>query len=179
MIHDEIYLQINSLVTHFEKLATEYRQAKLVLYSHPSICLEGFARMLQNESKERWHTSEKVAKFLKENSRKITLDSTPKPKNDFGNVKEIFNYLIQLEEQTVSAISTMISKAIELKCYNSENFLKDLLMYSIHEYQEIKKTQHIINMTSEDNIGMMIQDQKLYEEYDPKYYHEKYMNCDD
>jgi len=180
MISDQMYSSINGLVTHFEKLANEYRQMRLFLYAHPSICLKGFGRMLQNESKERWHTSEKVCMFMKRNGRPITLDASPKPKNDFTTIRQIFDYAVQLEEQTVNAITNLVTQSIQAKDYTSEKFLKDLLEYCIYEHQEVKEIQHIIIMTEEDKTAMMLENDKLYEEYDPhNYYKTHYDNCEE
>lgn len=174
MIKDEIYPKINDLVNHFEKLARDYRAMELTLYTHPTIYLEGFSRCLKNESKERWETSEWICKFLKTNSRKVTLGNITNSKQDFQTAQEIFTYAVGLENATVEAINSLITESIKIEDYNTESFLKRLLCYCIEEQKEVKKIHSILTMWGDNHTILIMKDKELYDEYSPNKYYEKY-----
>lgn len=176
MISKDMCVKINKLINHFEILASEYRSMGLILYTNDSIFLNGFARCLRHESKERWQISEKICKFMKDNSGKVVIESIPKPESNYGSVNDMFARAEKMEERTCSSVCSLISDAEKLNDYITRNFLEEILKKCIREHKEIKEIKEMFNTSESDKSILFMIDEKLYNEYDPYKYYKKY--CD-
>jgi ferritin len=160
MINDIMYNKFNFFINHFHQLAESFIQMS---YSVDDT-LEGFKAFLKWESKERYKTYEYLVERLMFISKKVNLESLPKPRNTFANITEIMTYAVDLEKTTVNAINAAIGEAIQNYDYFCEIEFKKIFCEELMQYKEnedlLKKITKFTDMNSILEIN-----EELYEEF--------------
>jgi len=164
MISDAMQPKWNFFLNHFNQMSEIYRQLKFSLNDNKT-SLKGFQAFLNYEGGERWCESEKIAKCIMDSNKSAILTEAPKPKNEFNNIQEIFEYASDIELKTCNAINNAISEAVDAKDYYTEMKFKEMYMTTLKEKKEVNDIHKKLIMYNGDLAALLEIDKYLYEKY--------------
>ncbi len=84
----------------------------------------GVADFFYSHSEEERAHMLKLIKFINERGGKARIPSLEKPQDEFKNVKEAFNLLLQTERDNTQRVSEIVHKSLQAGDYTTHNFMQ-------------------------------------------------------
>ncbi len=104
--------------------------------------LPGFANWMRIQFQEEQFHALKMFDFVHERGGNVTLQGIEKPEIAFDDIVAVFEETLKHERHITSCIEAMMTQAIELKDYASENFLR---WYIDEQVEEEASVEEIVN----------------------------------
>lgn len=157
MITPEQNKNLNALITHYRLMSVRYNARKRDFIPEGD---KGIVCFLNNEGKERWECSEKIADFIQKNDGEVIYDSLISP----GNYEPTPNTIIVLSKQE-NEIVKFIDSIITKKESPYLSFLKHIRYSAIKECKEVAAIAEYIQKASPSIYEMNIVNNWLLNEY--------------
>ncbi len=84
----------------------------------------GVADFFYAHSEEERQHMLKLIKFINERGGKAEIPAIDKPKQDFKNVKEVFNLLLETERENTMKVSEIVHSSLKAGDYTTHNFVQ-------------------------------------------------------
>ncbi|TNE56097.1 MAG: ferritin [Bacteroidetes bacterium] len=123
--------------------------------------LNGTARFLYRHSdEERFHML-KLIKFINERGGKAIVPSVPQPPEEFKNLANVFELLLEHELQVTSSINEVVDTCLQEKDYTTHNFMQWYVSEQLEEEALARTILDKLKLIDGDKGGMYMFDRDL------------------
>ena len=116
--------------------------------------LDGFENWLLTQRDEENFHAMKFYRYLHERGEKVSIFGYEDPKNDFGSLKEVFEYALAHEKTVTARINYLMDIAVENKDYAAMQFLQWYIDEQVEEEDSFRTMLGKINMVGEVGEGI-------------------------
>lgn len=123
--------------------------------------LEGISEFLfAHSDEERMHML-KLVRFVNERGGRAIIPSLPMPKQDFTNLNEIFELLLEHEVKVSEKINDIVDLTLSEKDYTTHNFLQWYVSEQIEEERLARIILDKLKLIGDDKGGMYLFDRDI------------------
>ena len=114
--------------------------------------LSGVAGWMYNQSDEERIHMLKFIKYINERGGKAVMPALKKPNGDYKNVEDIFKEVLKHEEFITASINEMVALTLELKDFNTQNFLQWFVMEQVEEEASVRIVLDKLRLVGKNNM---------------------------
>jgi ferritin len=114
--------------------------------------LNGIAAWMYIQSDEERIHMLKFIKYINERGGKAIVPSFTQPPSDFTNVEEVFKEVLKHEEFVTQSINEIVALTLELKDFNTNNFLQWFVNEQVEEEASAKQILDKIHLLGKNNM---------------------------
>ncbi len=123
--------------------------------------MEGISEFLfAHSDEERMHML-KLVRFVNERGGRAIIPSLPMPKQDFNNLNEIFELLLEHEVKVSEKINDIVDLTLAEKDYTTHNFLQWYVSEQIEEERLARIILDKLKLIGDDKGGMYLFDRDI------------------
>jgi ferritin len=117
-----------------------------------SVGLNGIAAWMYIQADEERTHMLKFVKYINERGGKAIVPAFTKPPADFKSVEEVFKEVLKHEEFVTESINEIVSLTLELKDFNTNNFLQWFVNEQVEEEASAKQILDKIHLLGKNNM---------------------------
>lgn len=144
------------------EFTASYTYLGMALYMD-EVHLAGFASWMVAQSDEERTHARRLLRYMLDRNGDVELNSIPKPKVDYGSVKEVFEASLEQERNNTQSINSLYALANELDDYATQAHLKWFLDEQVEEEKSVTDILGRLELAGEDKTAILILDQALSE----------------
>ena len=144
------------------EFTASYTYLGMALYMD-EVHLSGFASWMVAQSDEERTHARRLLRYMLDRNGDVELNSIPKPKVDYGSVKEVFEASLEQERNNTQSINSLYALANELDDYATQAHLKWFLDEQVEEEKSVTDILGRLELAGEDKTAILILDQALSE----------------
>jgi ferritin len=114
--------------------------------------LSGVAGWMYNQSDEERIHMLKFIKYINERGGKAVMPALKKPNGDYKNVEDIFKEVLKHEEFITASINEIVALTLELKDFNTQNFLQWFVMEQVEEEASVRIVLDKLRLVGKNNM---------------------------
>jgi ferritin len=114
--------------------------------------LNGIAAWMYIQSNEERTHMLKFVKYINERGGKAIIPAFTLPTAEYSNVEEVFKEVLKHEEFVTQSINEIVSLTLELKDFNTNNFLQWFVNEQVEEEASAKQILDKIHLIGKNNM---------------------------
>jgi len=121
----------------------------------------GVANFFYAQSEEEREHMLKLVKFVNERGGKVVVPALEQPGDSFASLKALFEKFLDSEVFVTKQINTIIDACLELKDYNTNNFMQWYVTEQLEEEATARTLLDKLNIIGDDNSGYYLFDRDI------------------
>lgn len=117
-----------------------------------SVGLNGIAAWMYIQADEERTHMLKFVKYINERGGKAIVPAFAKPPAEFNSVEEVFKEVLKHEEFVTESINEIVSLTLDLKDFNTNNFLQWFVNEQVEEEASAKQILDKIHLIGKNNM---------------------------
>ena len=158
MLDKKIITKLNFQLNH--QLSSSYEYLGMATYcdNHD---LPGAANWLKQQSAEEREHAEKIYQYLSDLDAKIEITALAAPKQDYKDIKEVFEAVLAAELKITESIQSLTNSTQDAQDQVTFSFLQWFLTEQIEEVASARGVLEDIEKLGVSGVGLYMLDEKL------------------
>jgi ferritin len=94
----------------------------------------------------------KFIKYINERGSKAVIPAFKKPAGDFKSVEDLFKEVLKHEEFVTASINEIVALTLEVKDFNTHNFLQWFVMEQVEEEASVRTVLDKVRLVGKNNM---------------------------
>lgn len=112
----------------------------------------GVASWLYSQAEEEKLHMMKFIKYINERGSKAVIPAFKKPAGDFKSVEDLFKEVLKHEEFVTASINEIVALTLEVKDFNTHNFLQWFVMEQVEEEASVRTVLDKVRLVGKNNM---------------------------
>jgi ferritin len=125
--------------------------------------LPGFARWMRLQAQEELEHAMKFFDFVNDRGERVTLNAIERPPAEFGTPLDIFEMVLEHEEEVTSLIHDLYETALEEQDYATQVMLHWFIDEQIEEERAASDIVALLERAGDDGPGLLMLDRQMGE----------------
>jgi ferritin len=112
----------------------------------------GVAQWLYSQADEERLHMLKFIKYINERGGKAVFPALKKPEGEYKSVEDVFREVLKHEEFVTSSINEIVALTLEVKDFNTHNFLQWFVMEQVEEEASVRTILDKVRLVGKNNM---------------------------